>query len=140
MRRVEIAGKELGPDQVVWVHARGSSAAEVEYRGRHGRIPLDAIVPYPVKGPGLVQLRELDGCFGEPDEAFVVEHQSAEHLYEILRCRAHGKRFLRDTRGTIAWYSTLTLLGDDEDEPPDAIWARYHGKSNGWLMLEGRTR
>ena len=111
----------------------------VEYRDRRGTVPLDAIVSYPVKGPALEQLRKLDSCFGLSDEHFTVEHDSAEHWYCILRCCAHGRRFLKDTRGTIGLYSTMTLLNDDERGDADKIWTKYHGKSHSWLMLEGRT-
>jgi hypothetical protein len=139
IRDVEIAGKPVVADQVVWVHGRTGDFAEIEYRNARGRIRADAIVSYPVKGPGLEELRKLDPCFGLPDDAFESEHVSADHYYERLRCRAHGRPFLRDTRGTIAMYSTLTLLKDDEEGGPDDIWARYHGKSDSKLMLEGRT-
>jgi hypothetical protein len=140
IRGVDIGGKHVPADQVVWVHARGQEYAEVEYRERRGRVPLDAIVAYPVTGPELPALQKLDPCFGLSDEAFEREHISAEHFYELLRCRAHGRRFLRDVRGTSAWYSTTTLLADDEEGEPDEIWARYHWQSHSWLMLSGRTR
>lgn len=115
------------------------STLEVEYRDRRGTIPADALVAYPVKGPTVEELRKLDLCFGLSDDAFDVEHRSQEHFYAILRCRAHGRRFLRDTRGSFAWYSRTTLLRDDDDGPPDDIWAKYHWKSDSWLMLEGRS-
>jgi len=139
LRAVEVGGKHVAADEVLWVHARKDGHAEVEYRGRRGRVPLDAILPYPVRGPRLEELQKLDACFGSSDEAFTIEHDSAEHWYRIIQCRAHGRRFLRDMRGTIGLYWTTTLLNDDEEGSPDEIWARYHGKSHGWLMLEGRT-
>lgn len=92
-----------------------------------------------VKRPELEDLRKLDPCFGQPDEAFETEHLSAEHYFELLRCRAHGRRFLRDVRGSVAMYTTLTLLQEDEEGTPDEIWTRYHSKSHSRLMLEGRT-
>ena len=139
IRDVDVGGRHVAADQIVWVHARKDGYAEVEYRDRRGRVPLDAILPYPVRGPRLEDLQKLDSCFGSSDEAFAIEHHSYEHWYRMLRCRAHGRRFLEDTRGTIASYSTTTLLNDDEEGEPDEIWARYHWKSHSWLMLEGRT-
>jgi hypothetical protein len=121
------------------VHRRGAGYAEVEYRGIRGRIREDTVVPYPVPRPDLAELRQLDPCFGLPDEHFELECRSNEHYCEILKCRAHGRRFLRDVRGTSAWYSTTTLLDEDEDGEPDAIWSRHHGKSHSWLMHEKRT-
>jgi hypothetical protein len=140
IRDVEIDGVSVRADELVWMHGEKGDSIEVEYRDHRGRIPADAVVPYPVRGPALEELRKLDPCFGLPDEAFVVEHMRHEHLYELLRCRAHGRRFLRDTRGTFAWYSLTTLLRDEDDGPPDDLWARYHWMSDSRLMLEGRTR
>jgi hypothetical protein len=94
IRDVDVGGKLVGADNVVWVHARSDGEAEVEFRGRRGRIRADAIVPYPVKGPELADLRELDPCFGLPPEAFEVEHHNDAFQYELLRRRAHGRRFL----------------------------------------------
>jgi hypothetical protein len=138
IRDVQIDGKLVAADNIVWVHARTGGQAEVEHRGRLGRIPADAIVPYPVKGPDLEEVRQLDACFGLPKEAFEVEHHS-DAYYELLRCRAHGRRFLEDVRGTVGLYTTLTLLDDDEAGSPDEIWRRYHAQSDSWLALARRT-
>lgn len=140
IRRVQVGGKELPPDTLLWVHGKHGDYLEVEYGDRRGRISPTAVVSYPVAGPSLTELKLLDSCFDLPDTAFQVEHQSREHLFELLRCRAHGRRFLRDVRGELAMYSALTLLEDNEEGAPDEIWARYHWKSHSWLMLEGRTR
>ncbi len=136
---VRLRDKELPPDTLIWVHGESDQYWEVEYQDRRGKIPRNAAVPYPVKGPSLAKLKRLDSCFGLEDDAFVLEHLSKESYYEILRCRAHGRRFLRDTRGGIGMYTVLTLLEDDEEGSPDDIWARYHWKSDSWLSLEGRT-
>jgi hypothetical protein len=139
IRDVDIGGRRVPPDQVVWVHRRGSGYVDVEYRGARGKVLEGALVPYPVPRPPLEELQQIEPCFGLADEHFEVECRSQEHYYEILRCRAHGRRFLRDARGTHAWYSTTTLLDEDEEGEPDDIWARYHWRSDSWLMHEKRT-
>jgi hypothetical protein len=139
VREIEIDGKSVRLDEIVWVHRRGTHHADVEYRGRCGRVPASAIVQYPVPAPPLEELRQLDSCFGLGDAHFELECRSSEHYYEILTCRTHGRRFLRDVRGTSAWFSTTTLLEEDEEGTPDEIWSRHHGKSHSWLMLERRT-
>ena len=93
----------------------------------------------PVPKPPLVQLRELDGCFGLGDDAFDEVHVDSENCFAIQRCKAHGMLFLRDTRGTIAWYQRVTLLYPDDGESWMEIWRRYHGMSDDWLNLKART-
>jgi hypothetical protein len=52
---------------------------------------------------------------------------------------ARGARFLRDTRGTFAWYTRVTLLRDTDDGCPRQIWSRYHSMPEAELLLAGRT-
>jgi hypothetical protein len=139
IREVELDGARIAADEVVWVHARGNEFVEIEHRNRHGKVPADAVVPYPVKGPDLETLRQLDRCFGLTDDAFTAEHVSAKHCYTLVRCRAHGRRFLQDLRGGIAMFTLLTLLEDDEPGAPDEIWSKYHSISDSRLRLLGRT-
>lgn len=138
-RDIELDGVRVAADEIVWVHTRTSEFVEIEHRDRHGKVPADAVVPYPVKGPGLEALRQLDACFGLTDDAFTAEHVSAKHCYTLVRCRAHNRRFLQDLRGGIAMYTLLTLLEDDEPADPDAIWSKYHSVSDSRLRLLGRT-
>lgn len=114
-------------------------AAQIEYRRWRGLVPVTALARYPIESPSLDELRALDPCFGLAEDAFVVEHADAARYFEIVRCRAHGRRFLRDTRGTVGWYTVLTLLRDDERGPPADIWRRYHSLDDGLLRLEGRS-
>ena len=138
-RDLELDGARLAADEVVWVHARTNDLVEIEHRNRFGKVPADAVVPYPVPGPGLESLRQLDACFGLSDDAFHIEHASSKRCYSLVRCRAHGRRFLQDLRGGIAMFTLTTLLEDDEPGEPDAIWSKYHALSDSRLRLLGRT-
>ena len=139
IRDIELDGVRVAADEVVWVHARSDEFVEIEHRNRHGKVAADAVVPYPVNGPGLEALRQLDACFGLSDDAFEAEHVSAKHCYTLLHCRAHRRRFLQDLRGGIAMFTLLTLLEDDEPGTPDEIWSKYHAVSDSRLRLLGRT-
>lgn len=138
LRAVEIGGRVVPADTDVWIFRRGDGNADVEYRDRRGRVPEDAVADSPIKAPSLDELKRLDSCFGMSDDAFETM-LSDESYFEILRCREHGRRFLRDFRGTIAWYSRLTLLRDTDDGDARDTWARYHRASDDWLNFEGRT-
>ncbi|MFN7952358.1 MAG: hypothetical protein U0610_11585 [bacterium] len=139
VREVEIDGKRLPPHTVVWVWGKSAGQAQIEFKKWRGLVPVTALVRYPVESPPLEELRKLDGCFGMPDEAFEVVHRDDVHCFELLRCRAHGRRFLRDTRGTIGWYSIVTLLRDDERGAPEDLWRRYHAQDDSELRLAGRS-
>jgi len=139
LRAITVGRKEVPADREVWVFGRSDGAADVEFRGERGRVPNDALVALPVKGPGLAALRALDACFGLPDEAFETEHDGGQRLFTILRCRAHGQRFLRDTRGTVGLYDRTTLLDASDSGAPIDIWSKYHFVSDPWLVLQGRT-
>jgi hypothetical protein len=132
-------GKTVQAYEIVWVLNRSGGQAEIEHRDRRGRVAESVLVPYPVKGPGIEVLRQLDPCFGLGPEAFTDEHRDQERYFTILRCKAHGRRFLDDTRGGFAMYSRLTLLLEDDDGSPRDIWSKYHGMSDSQLLLEGRT-
>lgn len=97
------------------------------------------LCPHPVRGPGLQALRQLDTCFGLDDEAFESEYVDQDWYFEILRCKAHGRRFLRDIRGSSALYSRLTLLREEDAGSPKDIWSRYHSLPDSQLLLCGRT-
>jgi hypothetical protein len=139
VRPIKLDGKFVPAYERVWVWSRSGGYAEVEFREQRGTVPEDALLPYPVRGPELQVLRQLDPCFGLADEAFECEHIDRESFFEILRCKAHGRRFLRDTRGMIGWYSMLTLLHEDEEGSPKDIWSRYHLMPDSQLLLDGRT-
>ena len=123
VREVEIEGKRLPSHTVVWVWRKCEGQARIEYE----------------QWRGLVPLRKLDPCFGVPDEAFDVVHADSANDFEIVRCRAHDRRFLRDTRGSIGWYTVLTLLRGDDRGSPEEIWRRYHALDDSLLRLEGRS-
>jgi hypothetical protein len=139
IRELELDGAHIAADEVVWVHSRTNQLVEIEHRNRHGKVPADAVVPYPVKGPDIETLRRLDPCFGLTDDAFEAEHVSAKHCYTLVRCRAHRRRFLQDLRGGIAMFTLLTLLEDNEPGAADEIWSKYHSISDSRLRLLGRT-
>ncbi len=139
LKPVSVGGKSVPAYAEVWVLSRADGHAEVEYRGKRGRVADDILSAYPVRGPALETLRRLDPCFGLGDDAFVSEHIDQDSYFEILRCKAHQRRFLRDTRGTIGWYSRLTLLLDDDDGSPQDIWSKYHWMAEAELLLAGRT-
>jgi hypothetical protein len=139
LEAVSLGGKTIPAHTVVWVWSRANGHAEIECGEKRGRVAEDVLSPYPVKGPGVERLRRLEPCFGLDDDAFVRDHLDQEHYFELLRCKAHGARFLRDTRGTVGWYSRLTLLRDDDVGNPGDIWSKYHGMSETELLLEGRT-
>ncbi len=136
---VDIEGRSLPPHTVVWVWGKSGGQAQIEYRRWRGLVPVTALTRYPVDGPTLEELRKLDPCFGLPDEVFDAVERDDRNYFEILRCRAHGRRFLRDTRGTIGWYSIVTLLDEDDRRTPEEIWRRYHSMDDGELRLAGRS-
>lgn len=139
LHEVEIDGQVLPARTVVWVWGKSGGEAQIEWKRWRGLVPVTALARYPVESPPLEVLRELDGCFGLPEVAFEVVHADATNYFEIVRCRAHGRRFLRDTRGTVGWYSVLTLLRDDDRGSPEEIWRRYHARDDSLLRLEGRS-
>lgn len=89
--------------------------------------------------PSLDELRKLDACFGLPDKAFEREHIDHDWYFEIVRCKAHGRRFLRDVRGGIAMYTRLTLLTEADTGSPKDIWKKYHGMADSDLIRQGRS-
>ena len=139
VREVEFDGQVVPAHTVVWVWGKSGGDAQIEWRRWRGLVPVTALVRYPVDGPPLEELRKLDACFGLPEHAFEVIHADGANYFELVRCRAHGQRFLRDTRGTIGWYSVLTLLEDDDRGSPEDIWRRYHSRDDSLLRLEGRS-
>jgi hypothetical protein len=140
LRSVTIGRKNVAADHEVWVFGRSGSSVDVEYRGERGRVAADALAALPITGPDLEQLRQLDACFGLPDEAFESVHLDIDRYFEIVRCRAHGRRFLRDTCGGVAMYTRTILLEDTDEGSPADIWSKYHYLSDNWLSLLGRTR
>lgn len=138
LHSVTSGGKTIPAYTVVWVMSRDSGSAEIEYRGGRARISERHLAAYPVKGPGLEVLRQLDSCFGLDDSAFEREHIDHERYFEVVRCKAHQSRFLRDTRGTIGMYSRLILLRADDGDAAEA-WSKYHAISDAELLLDGRT-
>jgi len=129
----------LSPDTPVWILASHEDSWEVEYRDASGRVARSGVVECPVPRPPLVQLRELDACFGLAEAAFDDVHADPKNCFVIQRCRAHGTLFLRDTRCTVALYERVTLLGPDDGGSWVELWRRYHGMSDDWLNLKGRT-
>ncbi len=139
LQTLNVGGKSVPPDSLVWVHRIEGGYAEIEHRDLRAKVPDSAIIPYPVPKTPLEQLRKLDSCFGRPQRAFDVIYRDKSRFFEILKCRAHGNRFLEDLRGGIAMYTLLTLLQTDDGEDPEEIWSKYHYKSDSWLFLAGRS-
>jgi hypothetical protein len=137
MREVTVGATNVPAGQLVWVFERSGGDVDVEYRGEGGRVPLDALADLPIRGPGLEQLRQLDPCFGLPSEAFESLHFDQSWMFEIRRCRAHGRRFLSDTR--YGFCERIILLEDADQGTPFDIWSKYHPHSDEWLLLNGRT-
>jgi hypothetical protein len=138
LRPITVGRKSVPADTLVWVFGRSGNLVEVEFKDERDFVADDALVPHPVPRPDLEALRLLDACFGLPDEAFTCEHHD-ERYFRILRCKAHGRRFLDDVRGGIAMYGRLTLLQESDDGSPGEIWAQYHSVSDDWLNLQGRS-
>jgi hypothetical protein len=139
VRTVEIDGRTIPADTHVWLLDGDGAFLEIEHKGRGGRVPADSVAACPVKAPSLEDLKKLDPCFGCSGEAFAVEHADPSSYFQILCCRAHGKRFLRHLRGGFAMYERQTLLRDTDDGDAQQIWARYQGVSDDWLNWEGRS-
>jgi hypothetical protein len=139
LRPVTIGSKTVPADERVWVWERSSGFADVEHGDHRGKVPEDALTSYPVPPPSLGELRRLDACFGLPDAAFEREHIDHDWYFEILRCKAHGRRFLRDVCGGVLMYTRLILLTDEDKGSPKEIWQRYHRHSDSWLHRQGRT-
>jgi hypothetical protein len=136
IRSVVVGGRELAAGTEVWRHASG----EIEHRGKMARVPPDALVDAPVRAPSLDALHALDGCFGLGDDAFDIEHEDSRNHFSIVRCKAHRRRFLRDLRGGVGMYESMTLLEDTENESsPEDVWRRYHAMPIEWLFYLGRT-
>lgn len=139
LRPVTIGSKTLPAGERVWVWGRSSGFADVERGDHRGKVPEDALTAYPVEPPSLDALRKLDACFGLPDVAFECEHIDHDRYFEIVRCKAHGRRFLRDVRGGILMYTRLILLTDADTGSPLDIWKKYHWIADSLLTREGRT-
>jgi hypothetical protein len=139
-RDIDLEGRRVPADEEVWVHRRGDSWTEIEFKGRRGRVPSDAINDHPVHRPSLAQLRELDSCFGLDDDAFEQKYIDKENFFTIVTCRAHGRRFLVDTvTYSFVWGTRTTLLTDDDADDPAEVWRRYHGQTDAWHARRGRS-
>lgn len=139
LRAVELDGEPLPLDAEVAVHRRDARWAEVAFDGRRGRVPSDAVGDEPYAGPPLEALRRLDACFGLPDAAFARVYIDRDNFFEVVRCRAHGRRFLRDVVGTFAQRTRLTLLADGDPDAPLDVWRAYHDQTDAWHARRGRT-
>ena len=139
LKSVIIGNKTIPADRLLWVQKRADGFSDVEYKDQKGRVPNGVIAPYPVKAPSLDELRKHDPCFGLPDSAFEIEYLDHDNYFMISRCKSHGSRFLRDTRGGVAMYELITLLDDSDIGSPDEVWRKYHHMSDSWLFLQGRT-
>lgn len=139
-RDLQIDGKLVPSAEQVWVHGRSGTWTEIEFRGRRGRVPSDALRDHPVVGPSLEQLRALDLCFVLPDDAFEQTYIDRDHSFEIVRCRAHGSRFLRYlVVNGFAWNIRLTLLSPEDPEDPFQVWRWYRDQPSSWHARHGRT-
>jgi hypothetical protein len=139
LRGASIGRHSVAPGTAVWIVATRGELREVEYRDARAVLPANDVATSPVARPTEAQLRRLDKCFGLPEEAFTKVHLDAEHLFMIQKCKAHGRLFLRDTRGTIGLYERVTLLKPEDSEDWLTVWSRYHQMSDDWLNLGGRT-
>jgi hypothetical protein len=139
IRPVELGDATLAVDTSVWILRELDGSLEVEHRDARGCVPRDAIAQSPVPRLPLEELRKRDPCFGLEETAFVVEHKDGERWYSIERCKAHGRRFLRDARGSAALYERVTLLDDSERGSFLSIWSRYHAMSDDWLNVVGNS-
>ncbi len=139
IREASIGGYALPPDTPIWILGVQGESREVEYRDARGALPAGSVAESPIARPTEAQLRSLDACFGLPEGAFTDVHVDPQNLFVIQRCNAHGRLFLRDTRGGIGMYERVTLLGPEETSDWTSIWRRYHGMSDDWLNLQGRT-
>lgn len=126
-------------DQLVWVLRADSDRAEVEFKGERGHIRLDCLASYPIPRPTLEQIRKMDPCFDLPETAFATDYLDETRFFALVRCKAHGRRFLRDTRGGVGMYTLTTLLEPGDDGAPAEIWAKYHSCSDSWLFHQGRS-
>jgi len=136
---VQVGARQVSEDSQVWVWEDSDSLLEIECRGQRGRVSRDTIAFSPVRAPALAELQQLDACFGGAATLFEVEHQDDARYFSIEHCKAHQRRFLRATRGSVAMYQRLTLLDERDDEAPDQIWSRYQARSDNWLNWQGRS-
>jgi len=137
VRPVTVGGRELPAGTPVWSHGGG----DIEHRDQHARVDASAFVTLPVRAPSLDAVRALDACFGLGPDAFEIEHADDASYWSIARCKAHGRRFLRDMRGGVAMYESTTLVEDAErDDDPETLWRRYHAMPIDLLFHLGRTR
>lgn len=139
IREASIGRYSLPADTPIWIVGVRGDSREVEYRSARGVLPAGSVAESPIARPTEAQLRSLDACFGLPEGAFTEVHVDPESLFVVQRCKAHGRLFLRDTRGGIGMYERVTLLGPEETGDWTSIWHRYHGMSDDWLNLQGRT-
>jgi hypothetical protein len=139
LHSISLGNKTITADEVVWVIKQSMDSCEIEYKGLCGIVSNSALTEYPVPRPSVDKLREHDLCFGLSESAFTTEHIDADLYFSIIRCKAHGRRFLVDVRGGIAMYEVTTLLEDDDDGSPREIWSKYRSMSVSWLFLKGRT-
>jgi hypothetical protein len=111
----------------------------VEHGGSSALVPADVLLDCPIAAPSRAQLEELDPCFYSEPDAFVEEHDGSARWYRLLRCKAHGRRFLEETRGSVGIYTRLIAI-DATEESPDEIWRRYNAMSDDWLSHLGIAR
>jgi hypothetical protein len=137
---VQVGTRHLAEGSPVWIWDGPDSLLEIEHRGQRARVPREVVALSPVKAPSLAELQALDACFGGASELFETEHRDDSRYFSIERCKAHGRRFLRDVQGGIAMYERLTLLDEHDDEAPERVWRKYHDLSSDWLNALGRSR
>jgi hypothetical protein len=126
-------GKRIEKDTHVWIMSRDSDHWRIEYRDKSYTVPRNSVVECPVPMPRIEQLKMLDGCFGLDRSAFEVVLKESDKYYLLLRCKAHGKLFLEDGRGTVFMYSRLIYVGDLGNSSFDHIWGKFHGISDDML-------
>ena len=137
IRQVHVDGKTIDQSKYVWLLGSPSNGVvSIEINNMKHFIPQDAVVSCPVPSPSVDALRTIDECFGKSESHFDVLHKSQEKWFRILRCKAHGRLFLEDTRGGAAIYDRLIMVEDDQEDFK-AIWSRYHSMSDDWLNYLG---
>jgi hypothetical protein len=139
VRDVTAGGQVVSAGSPVWIAGARGERLELEFRSKRFLVAADDVVEAPVPAPTLEALRRLDSCFGLPSSGFELLLADSVNMCEVVRCKAHGQVFLRDTRGDVAMYERVSILTSGEADDWVVVWNRYHQMSDDWLNWNGRT-
>ena len=123
---VMLGGIRVEKGTPIWITAEEPESYQIEYNQRFYPMPKKLAVKCPVPRPAIDELKKLDSCFGDSEDAFEEVIKDMTSYYRFLRCKAHGNFFLEDTRGGIGMYSRLIYIGQIDHHSFEGIWSKYH--------------